>query len=906
MDTSRWQSIRGIFHACLERAPSERRAFLARECRGNDALRAEVERLLKGVDETDRFLEPPSSAIDRIALSVAPAATAPPGTRFGRYVVRGVLGVGGMGVVYEAEQDNPRRTVALKLIRPGVAAADALRRFEHEAQVLGRLQHRGIAQIYEAGATGSDHERQPFFAMELVRGESITRFAERRGLGIRDRLRLLAEVCDAVEHAHQKGVIHRDLKPGNILVDDSGQPRVLDFGVARVMDSGVASATITADVSQIVGTLAYMSPEQAAGSPLDLDTRSDVYSLGLICHELLAGRPPFALSGKPIAEAARIIREQSPTPLGLLNRALRGDIETIVARAIERDRARRYQSAAALRDDIQRFLRNEPIQARPPTRAYRLRKFVARNRALVLGTAAVFAALVLGLLGTTWQAYRATQSEARARQFAERESAARRAAETEAQRALRTREFLEDVLVSATPDRGRGAGFTVREVLDLAAPRIDAEFADFPETRAELHATVGEAYSSLGLNAEAEKHLRACLALRESLLGEGHADLLPTLRRLAPVLRRLARYEDSEAVLLRAQQIAAREFGEDSVQMAGVLNSLGLVRLKLGDVSGAEQLLRRSMQLKQAGGSDTDALGTGMVNLGLALRGDERLPEAEAAIRDGLKLLGPDDRSGNAALRTNALNNLASILESQRRFAEALPILEDVHARQKRAVGEAAPRVTASRVRIAACLDALGQRERARELCRQAHGELGSVVIDEHPAILPTFRQLGELLARFGETQAAESLLRRCLEESVRVHGPKSRESAAAGVALARFLTDAQRHVEAEPLLRQAVEAGETRPAQEQWRTAEHLRLWGSCLESLGRAEEAEQKLLAAHAALRERFGEAHGRTARALRGLIAFYERAGRLDDADRLRQAAPDRAATDDVEPASSAEDP
>jgi serine/threonine protein kinase len=279
--------------------------------------------------------------------------------------------------------------VALKVIKPGFATAETLRRFQHESQALGRLQHPGIAQIHEASTADTGFGPQPYFAMELIRGCALRQYAEEKHLDTRQRLELMAKICDAVEHAHQRGVIHRDLKPGNILVDETGQPKILDFGVARVTDSEVQLTTHT-DLGQLIGTLAYMSPEQVTGDPLVVDTRSDVYALGVILYELLAGKLPYAVDRKLLPEAVHVIREDEPARLSSINRTYRGDIETIVAKALEKDKARRYGSAAAFASDIRRYLADEPITARRPSASYQLQKLARRHKALVAGTAAVF------------------------------------------------------------------------------------------------------------------------------------------------------------------------------------------------------------------------------------------------------------------------------------------------------------------------------------------------------------------------------------------------------------------------------------------------------------------------------------------------------------------------------------
>ena len=316
--------------------------------------------------------------------------------RIGAYTIDGVLGKGEMGVVYRARQAHPDRVVALKVIRPGSLSRDVLRRFEHEVRVLGRLAHPGIARIHEAGTADAGDGAQPYFAMELVEGLPLLEHADGEGLDLRARLRLMAKVCDAVQHAHLSGVIHRDLKPANILVQD-GQPKVLDFGVARATDADMQVTTVARAVDELVGTLSYMSPEQMTGEAETLDTRSDVYALGAVLYELLAGRVPHELAGKPLTEAIRIVREDDVRPLRALDARYRGDVDVIVAKALERDRERRYQSAGALGDDLRATLEHQPIEASHPGPLVRVRKWTRRNPTLAVAAAGVLVvAAVLG------------------------------------------------------------------------------------------------------------------------------------------------------------------------------------------------------------------------------------------------------------------------------------------------------------------------------------------------------------------------------------------------------------------------------------------------------------------------------------------------------------------------------
>ena len=435
MTPQQYERVREIFLAARDLSEPRRSTYLAEACGGDAPLRAEVESLLANDAQAASFLKTPalgrSFALDDLDahirkmepgsrppsaadVDVRAPALAPHPERIGEYRILSVLGQGGMGVVYQAEQDRPRRIVALKVIRPGIQSHEVLKRFAQEAEVLGWLQHPGIAQIYEAGTADTGLGPQPFFAMELVRGVPLTTYAERRRLGIRERLDLLAKVCDAMHHAHQKGVIHRDLKPGNILVDEAGNPKILDFGVARATDADVRVTTLYTAAGQLVGTIAYMSPEQVSGDPRQLDIRSDIYALGVIGYELLTGRLPVDISEKTLPQAARAIVEEEPAPLHSINRLYRGDIETIIAKALEKDKTRRYASACDLAEDIRRFLADQPISAHPPTTMYQLRKFACRNKPLVAGAIVALVTLVAGAVTATSEAVRATRARTRA------------------------------------------------------------------------------------------------------------------------------------------------------------------------------------------------------------------------------------------------------------------------------------------------------------------------------------------------------------------------------------------------------------------------------------------------------------------------------------------------------------
>ncbi|MGH8721198.1 MAG: serine/threonine protein kinase, partial [Burkholderiales bacterium] len=459
--------------------------------------------------------------------------------RIGPYRILKVLGEGGMGVVYEARQDQPRRLVALKVMHHAAgsrlwavgsescepwavssgpahsAQLTAAQRFAFEAETLGRLHHPAVVPIFEAGSFESDAGPQPYFAMELVHGEPLTTFAERRDLPLRQRVELLIRVCDGVEHAHAHGVVHRDLKPGNVLVDEAGQPHILDFGIARAVAAASTSgadlhaATLHTGMGQLLGTIAYMSPEQVTGDSSRVDARSDVYALGVLATEMLTGQPPYDLRNLALVEAARVIREDDPARLSSLNRTLRGDLDTIIGKALEKDVRRRYQSAAALADDLRRYLDEKPVNARPPSAMYQMRKFAQRHTAVVTGIAGVFAALLLGVIGIAWQLERTVEQRDLAIDAEHRAT----------QRLNQTLDAVWTILLAIDESLPniRGSTAVRQELADGAVRQLAALPLEggVPRVLGYAHQRRGEVQSVMGRSAAALASFTESLAIRE-------------------------------------------------------------------------------------------------------------------------------------------------------------------------------------------------------------------------------------------------------------------------------------------------------------------------------------------------------------------------------------------------------
>jgi eukaryotic-like serine/threonine-protein kinase len=733
--------------------------------------------------------------------------------QIGPYHLIKKIGEGGMGLVYEANQFEPiRRRVALKMVKRGMATEEFISRFESERQALAVMDHPCIARVLDAGATD---EGQPFFVMEFVDGVPLNTYCDDKNMGIRDRLQLFIKVCEGVQHAHQKAVIHRDLKPGNVMVttiDGQPVPKIIDFGVAKITDANLSETTMTTSAGQLVGTPEYMSPEQANFDNAAVDTTTDVYALGVLLYELLVGDLPFSpadLKDKSFREILRIIREVEPpkpsTRLGsrdgdpataiqtvalhrdigpdLLRRNLRGDLDWITMKALEKDKARRYETANALAMDIRRHLDFEPVRACPPSRSYKMQKFVRRHRTGVAAASFVIVAIFMGIFGTTIGMVRAVRAEKKA--------------QLEVELSRQVSDFLVDLFEVADPDQARGNTITAREILDTGSQHIETELANQPLTQARLMQTIGKVYRNLGLFDQAGLKLESALALLQATGGgnemhlasslvdladlyikqakypeaeeilqqalvltdknqEGNSlQLALSLRELASVYRRQGRYDEAEPLYERARVIRVNVLGSADPLVAASYNSLAILNFQRGNYDQSEEQYLKALEIwRGAYGSNHSDVAKGLNNLALLYQHLDRHEIAEPIYQEAAviyeKVLGPDHPRF-----ATALNNLALVYFETQKYQEAEPLYLRALAIKEKALGLDHPDVAQTVNNLANLYRDQGLLTKAAPLYQRALTIRQKTFGPDHPDVAWSLRDIARLDHEMGRTEDA-------------------------------------------------------------------------------------------------------------------------------------------------------
>ena len=809
-----------VFAEALQWPVSERAAYLERACGGDVELRERVERLLQVHDQAGDFLEKPPTEASFESRTGASAGEKP-GDRIGRYKLLQQIGEGGCGVVFMAEQEEPvRRRVALKIIKPGMDTNSVMARFEAERQALAMMDHPNIAKVFDAGATQSG---RPYFVMELVRGVKITDYCDQNSLTTEERLGLFFQVCQAVQHAHQKGIIHRDIKPSNILVTKSVEgaafPVVIDFGIAKATtNQRLTDKTLFTAFEMLIGTPAYMSPEQAELSSADVDTRTDIYSLGVLLYELVTGSTPFdggELMKAGLDEIRRVIREREPdrpstrlstmtaadltitaqrrrsAPPALI-RSVRGDLDWIVMKALEKDRTRRYETANGLALDVQRLLADEPISARPPSALYKFRKIVLRNKAL-FGSLSVIAILLVVSLAAV------TASLGRERQ-------ARRKAQTEEAKSRQVTQFLKDMLEGVGPSVARGRDTVMlREILDRTAERIGGEIGNQPAVEAELRSLIGRLCLEIGVYDRAEQMHRAALAIYRKLSGPKSAEAASSLNDLGQVLWKERKLADAATIHEEALAIRRRLFGNEHPDVAASLNNLAGVYRRLKKIVEAEALTREALEIRRKlFGNESLEVADSLRSLSI-LFGDERKRiECEATTREVLairrRLLGPEH-----PLVAAALNDVAWAAGYVGKSEESESLEREALAMRRKLLGEEHPDVARS-------LYLIGDRVRNRKKLDESEALLSAALSmqrkllgDDKEDTLDSLRSLGQTLEAAGKLAEAEAMHREALVLGRKRAGNEAPQVLAESESLVRVLMARKKLDEAEQVLNETL-----------------------------------------------------------------------------------------------------
>ena len=893
-----------IFERASQLEHTERGAYLTRTCAGDSKLRAEIESMLAARSGQGEFLDEPT-LLEPVEDSTA--SVEEPGTLIGRYKLLQRIGEGGFGSVYMAEQREPiKRKVALKIIKLGMDTKQVIARFDAERQALAMMDHSNIARVFDAGATEAG---RPYFVMELVKGVPITEYCDVENLTTGERLDLFIDVCGAVQHAHQKGIIHRDIKPSNVLVtlhDGRPVPKVIDFGIAKATNAELTEKTLFTEYRQMIGTPAYMSPEQAEMSGLDLDTRSDIYSLGVLLYELLTGNTPFdakRFRTAALGEIQRIIREEEPprpsarisslsgpsaeasesadrqsgeyvarhrrTDLTNLARRLRGDLDWIVMRALEKDRTRRYETAAGLAEDIHRHRTNQPVTARPPSQGYRLQTFVRRNRLGVSAAVIIVLSLVGGLTLATIGMLRARTAEKRVTE--------------EAARTRTLADFYASVFMSvnpigAAPSAPPAMDVTILDVLKSASERVGPAFEGRPVLEAEVRKTLAESFFGLGSKDRAMELSEQALALETEALGPDHPTTLQTGLMVGATFWIGGDYKRAKQIIRPRLDRAEEILGADDPIVLRSMCLLTNCLTKLGLLEEAEPYAHKAVQrMRAAFGESHPGFVGAQVDLAGVLIERGRFEESAELMRDVTGRLQAGEARAVPMMALLAQDKLATALAERGQFEEAGRAFDGLVATARQMLGDSHPWTHAIESSRSVLLYASGELvEAERVLDRILVAQRAYLEPDTLHETFTVLRLLPVLIER-GRVAEAERMGHQAIERS----GPDTPASEVATMYVGWALLERGESAEAERVLAAGLDDLEQRYPGGYGRLPSFRRMYGRSLTAVGRFDEAEEQLLRSFESQLEMRGRGNHVTRLGAAALHELYTAWGKPDAA-------------------------
>ena len=813
----RWERLKEIFHGALERGENQRVEYVNEECGADRELLDDVLALMKAYNQT--------GAVDRSLQQLRTSAlshmenSGKRGKHIGPYRIIDELGYGGMGMVYLAERADGEfnQTVALKLLRNGITPEEQIRRFRVERQILATLNHENIAHLFDGGIT---EEGQPYFAMEYIEGQPIDEYCDARNLSLKQRLNLFLEVCDAVQYAHRNLIVHRDLKPGNILVTDEGKVKLLDFGIARIINSGhdLNETEPLTQTGMFPVTPSYASPEQVRGEPIN--TSSDIYQLGVVLYELLTGIRPYKINGRTPGEIERIICEEEPArpstaimraqsclandngrntksnrpsrrlDVKQLRRRFRGDLDTVVMKALHKETERRYASIEQFASDIGKYLSGKPVSAYPDSWSYRTGKFVQRHRFGVAAIAGIILLLVVYAVTVTWHS--------------QRTQAALEEVERERKKSDQVVEFLMGLFEANDPAESLGDAVTARQLLQRGIEQAEG-LSGQPEVQAKMFDVVGKVYTSLGRFTSAEENLRKAVEIKKDYFGSDHPKVAQSLNNLAVSLTRQSRFDEAAFLHRKALSIQIEHFGEEHPEVAHTLSLLG-AWIPLVGIEKAGKLRERALEIRRAAyGTDNLFVASSLMDVGKIKRSQALPHEAKAAYREAIeiqnRLLGPD--------HPDVAKSMIFLGDLEREYFDNESVAESlyVHALtiQRNTFGDEHPSLLHGLGNLSELFSDRGEHMEAERLMRQSLHIRRKVFGPEHPATAEGIGHLAHELRRQGRLDEAERLYRESLELWEKIHRPDHLSISGSLVVLGNLLVDKGEYEEADALFERAL-----------------------------------------------------------------------------------------------------